>query len=167
MPDRTFERCWHCGEEGHSRTPGESKSRKAQCHACTILLTEHNGLPTDYQGRTRSVPNRAFAKQHASQSRVCLQPRNPPAQSMMRPKKGSAPFSTAHVSRARPKKPSRACRMMTLTSGTSRVQMKKPSPTFPRRVHHVQVVQLLLPVQEPGQPPSSIQSPSAPPERLG
>ena len=47
MPDRSFKGCWHCGEEGHSRTTGRGKHRKPQCPKLKEYLQTHGSKLPD------------------------------------------------------------------------------------------------------------------------
>ena len=47
---REFRGCFHCGEEGHARTPNEARGLKG-CPTFEALLREHKGLPKNYKGK--------------------------------------------------------------------------------------------------------------------
>ena len=46
---RLFSGCYHCGEQGHSRTPNAKLGLKG-CEKYEALKKSHGGVPKDYEG---------------------------------------------------------------------------------------------------------------------
>ena len=84
MPDRNFNGCWHCGEQGHSRTKGRGKDARPSCAEFKALLEANNGkLPKDYEGTYEpwaKQTGKTLPKQHLEAFKETDQP-SPSAQS--------------------------------------------------------------------------------------